>query len=208
MSTPEPAAPPLSPVVPAVFRWAGRLWLWFFGWQAVGTVPSVPKAVLIAAPHTSNWDLPFSLAVAWALGMRINFVVKASVFRFPFRGFFRWLGGIPVVRDQRASQVERIAQAMGREERIFLLIAPSGTRSQVGHWKSGFMHIARAAGVPILLCFLDFPSKRGGVGPLVTVTGNVRADMDVLRAFYAPVQGKRPENRTEIRLLEEGQGES
>ena len=192
-----------GPKVGLVLQLIGKLWLKFFGWQAVGEVPDVPRAVFIAAPHTTGWDLPFTLGVAWALGMRPSWVGKESLFRFPFGGFMRWLGGVAVVRDQKLSQVESISKAMLAEPAAFLIIAPSGTREKADHWKSGFMHIARAAQVPIMLGFLDYTKKRGGLGPTLTLSGNLKADMDRVRAFYEGIEGKYPDQHTPIRLREE-----
>lgn len=186
-----------------MLRAIGRLWLWVFGWEVEGVAPAVPRAVFVAAPHTTGWDLPFTLAVAWAMGMKVSWVGKHLLFQGPQGWFFRALGGVPVVRDQKLSQVQRIAGAMRAQERIFLIIAPSGSRARQTHWKSGFLHIAREAGAPILLAFLDYSRKRGGLGPVFTPTGNLTADMDVVRAFYKDVKGKYPHRHGVPRLAEE-----
>lgn len=186
-------------------RGCGKLWLWVARWKTVGAMPDAPRAVFIASPHTSNWDLPFALAVAWAMDIRISWAGKSSLFRFPFGWLMRGLGGIPVERGKRDNQVEKIAQAIRASERMYLVIAPSGTRSKRDHWKSGFYHIAKAADAPILLAFLDFANKRGGLGPLISVTDDVTHDMDQIRTFYAGIRGKRPERETVPRLKEESQ---
>ena len=173
------------------------------GWKAVGEVPEPRRFIIIAAPHTSNWDLPFALAVAWAMDIRISWAGKSSLFRFPFAGFMRWLGGISVERSKRDNQVEKIAQAMRAADKMYLVVAPSGTRSKRDHWKSGFYHIAKAANVPILLAFLDYERKEGGLGPLVYASDDVAHDMNQIRAFYADKRGKHPAQETVPRLKEE-----
>lgn len=184
-------------------RALGRTWLRAFGWSTHGSPPVVPKAVFVAAPHTSNWDLPFTLATAWALGVNVSWVGKRSLFRFPLGGVMRALGGIPVDRARGTSFVRRTAEVIREHERLYVLIAPSGTRSHRDRWKSGFYHLAREAEVPVLLGFLDYGRKRAGVGPLVSPDGDVRGDMDLIRAFYRDIAGKHPEKASTPRLDEE-----
>lgn len=186
-------------------RWLiGRLWLRLFGWTLEGTPPAGPKWVLIAAPHTSNWDLPFMLATAWALRVRVHWLGKHTLFRLPFGPVMRWLGGLPVDRRAPQGMVAQVVAEFARRERLVLAIPPEGTRSHRDFWKSGFYHIAAGAQVPIATGFLDFARRRCGVGPTLTVTGDVRADMDQVRAFYEPLQGKSPADKGPVRLREEG----
>ncbi len=193
-----------GPHAGSVLKAIGKAWLALFGWKLEGHVPHAPRAVFVAAPHTTGWDLPFTLAVGWAMDMRISWVAKESLFRFPFGGVMRWMGGVPVVRDKRLSQVQTLAQIVREApEGRFLIIAPSGTRQKRDHWKSGFVHISREADVPILLAFLDYEKKRGGLGPCFRLSGDLRADMDRIRAFYADVKGKYPEQTSTPRLHEE-----
>lgn len=195
--------PLVAPRVGPIRHWIGKLWLKAFGWQAVGEVPNLSHAVFVAHPHTTGWDLPFTLAVAWSLKINVSWVGKHTLFKGPWKYFFRALGGVPVDRSKRGNQVKSIAESMNREKACFLTIAPSGTRSKRDHWKSGFYYIAREANVPLLLAFLDYSKKRGGLGPVFMPSGDVRKDMDVIRAFYKGVRGKYPENESEIRLREE-----
>ena len=187
-------------------RGLGRLYLRLFGWRVEGRLPDDAKVVVIAAPHTSNWDLPFMLAVAYVLGVAPAWLGKRELFRWPFGGVMRWLGGISVDRSARRNLVQQVVDRFGAVDRLFLVIPPSGTRSRATHWRSGFYHIARGAGVPIVCAFLDYARKVGGIGPVLTPTGDVRADMHVIRRFYAPVSGRYPARTTPARLAEEDGG--
>ena len=168
-----------------------RAWLSSFGWRIDGVAPDVPKAVVVAAPHTSNWDLPFTLAVAAALGVRISWMGKHTLFRPPFGALMRAVGGLSVDRRSPGGVVGQAVDLLGRHERLFLVIAPAGTRADTDRWKTGFYRIAEGARVPIVLGFLDYGRKVGGLGKVFTPTGDVEADMDAIRAFYAPMRGKR-----------------
>ena len=181
----------------------GRLYLRLFGWRLEGVLPPIDKAVVIAAPHTSHWDLPHMLAVAWALGVRPSWLGKREIFRFPFGGLMRWFGGLPVDRRVRANLVEQAAQRFSEVNRLFLVVPPSGTRSRATHWKSGFLHIARRAGVPILCAYLDYRRRAGGIGPTIEPTGVAAIDMPGIRAFYDTITARYPELVTPVRLAEE-----
>jgi 1-acyl-sn-glycerol-3-phosphate acyltransferase len=186
-----------------VLRLLASLFLRVSGWEAEGERPAARKYVLIAAPHTSNWDLAFLLAFAWVLGVKISWMGKHTLFRGPMGAVMRALGGIPVRRSRSENLVDQMADAFARAGSLVLTVPAEGTRSYVPHWKSGFYHIARRARVPIVLGYLDYARKRGGFGPELIPTGNVREDMDEVRAFYAGVAAKHPENFGEIRLKEE-----
>jgi 1-acyl-sn-glycerol-3-phosphate acyltransferase len=186
-----------------VARSLARLFLWLYGWKVEGSLPPSVKGVAIAAPHTSNWDLPFMLAVSFQLGVRPSWLGKRELFRWPFGRFMRWLGGLPVDRGTRSNLVAQVVERFEDVDRLFLVIPPSATRGRASHWKSGFYHIARGAGVPILCAFLDYGRKVGGIGPVLRPTGEVRADMELIRTFYAGVAGLHPEFATPPYLPEE-----
>ena len=169
-----------------------RIILSLAGWRTEGQLPSIPKFVLVGAPHTSNWDLPYTLLTAFALRAPIHWMGKEAIFRRPFKGFFKWLGGIPVRRSQSHNLVEQSIQQFNRNDQLILTIAPAGTRKRVIRWKTGFYHIAWGAGVPIVLGFMDYRRKAGGIGPMVHPTGNMEADMETIQAFYDGVTGKHP----------------
>jgi 1-acyl-sn-glycerol-3-phosphate acyltransferase len=196
--------PARRPRVGPVRQLVGRAWLKAFGWHVEGGLPDAPKAVFVAAPHTSNWDLPFTLAVAWTLGTNVSWIGKESLFKPPFGPLMRALGGVAVVRDKKLNQVESIANAIRDEDDgVYVVIAPSGTRGKRDHWKTGFYRIAEKADVPILLGFLDYAGKRGGLGPALRLSGDLKKDMDAVRAFYADKLGKHPDRMTTVRLREE-----
>lgn len=184
-------------------RAIGNAFIRGMGWQAEGTRPVEKKYVLIAAPHTSNWDLFYLLAFAEHFDQRISFMMKHTVFRGPLGPLFRSLGGIPIRRDRRGNLVKDMVEAFAQRERFALVVPAEGTRSRVPYWKSGFYAIACEAGVPIIPSYLDFGRRRGGFGPPLRASGDVRADMDVIRAFYADKKGKHPERFGVPRLREE-----
>lgn len=173
--------------------WIGLIFLKFFGWRAEGRQPETPKCVFLAVPHTSYWDTPFMLACSYVMGVRLQFMVKHTMFRWPFGGFFRWLGGVPIDRRARHNVVEQCIQAFREREEFILTIPPEGTRSRVPYWKTGFYHIAHGAGVPIILGFLDFKHKVGGLGPVFWTTGDMEADVARIAQFYEGMEGRNPE---------------
>lgn len=196
----------MTSTVGPVRRAIGRAWLKTFGWRAAGPLPEgVDKAVFVAAPHTSNWDGPHMLAIAWTLGVPLRWMGKKELFRFPFRTFLRSVGGIAVDRSRPGGLVEDVAQAFEQEATMYLAIAPSGTRRGKDHIKSGFYRIAQQAGVPLVLGYLDYDKREGGCGPVIAPTGDVAADMERLRAFYAGVAARHPSRVANMRLREEGE---
>jgi 1-acyl-sn-glycerol-3-phosphate acyltransferase len=161
------------------------------GWKVEGTAPPVPKAVLIAAPHTSNWDLPYTLLLASALGIKISWMGKHTLFRPPFGTLLRTLGGVSVDRSGNKGAVQAAVDLFAEHDSLYLVIAPEGTRSQADRWKTGFYRIAEGAGVPLVLGYLDYARKVGGLGTVFTPTGDIERDMEEIRTFYAPIRGKR-----------------
>ncbi|MBW2523714.1 MAG: lysophospholipid acyltransferase family protein [Deltaproteobacteria bacterium] len=182
----------------------GELYLRLAGWTTEGRLPASSKAVFIAAPHTSNWDLPYMVAVSWAYGVKLHWLGKHTLFR-GWRGpFMRWLGGIAVDRRAPNGIVGTLVERFSECDDLYLAIAPAGTRSRADHWRSGFYHIARAAQVPVVCGFLDYRRKVGGVGPSFLLTGNVQSDMDRIRSFYRGIEGRRRGRTADVRLREEG----
>jgi 1-acyl-sn-glycerol-3-phosphate acyltransferase len=147
-------------------RWFLRL----SGWEAEGVKPRAARFVLIAAPHTSNWDLAFLLALAAGFDLRVSWMGKHALFRPPLGWLMRLAGGIPVVRHRRGDMVAQAARSFANAEKLVLVVPAEGTRDRVDHWKSGFYHIARTANVPIVLGYLDYRRRRGGFGPTLQAT--------------------------------------
>jgi len=179
----------------------GHAWLRAFGWNVEGGAPPVDKAVVVAAPHTSNWDLPFTLAIAWSLDRDVQWVGKHTLFQIPVWGrFLRTLGGVGVDRRSRNDAVKAIAHAIEERDRVLLVVPPEGTRGAATRWKTGFYWIAVEAKVPIVLGFLDYGRKRGGLAHVLEPSGDIAQDFGRLREFYAGIRGKHPERQGRIAL--------
>jgi len=173
------------------------------GWELVGDPPRDRSYVLIAAPHTSNWDLFFLLSFAFRYGVKIHWMGKRQIFRAPFGGVMKRLGGIPIDRGRRENVVEQMAKRLVTGEPMVLVVPAAGTRGPGEYWKSGFYHIANLANVPIRLGYLDFAKRHGSFGPELTPTGDIPADMDRIREFYRDKVGRHPDRQTRVRLQEE-----
>lgn len=154
---------------------------------------TLKKAVVIAAPHTSNWDFVYALACYKILNLPVKYVAKKELFRFPFSIMFKATGGIPVDRSKSVNFVDAIIQKINQSEQLYLMMAAEGTRKPVDKWKSGFYHAALGAGVPIILGYLDYKHKVAGFGEVIYPTGNKEKDMERIRRFYADKTGKNPE---------------
>ncbi len=181
-----------TPVVNSLLRGFSLAFLRLTGWTVEGALPpQAAKSVFIAAPHTSNWDLPYTLMVAFALRLNPYWMGKHTIFKAPFGPVMRWLGGIAVNRDQANNLVAVSAQAIREADGpLQLIVPPEGTRAKTRYWKTGFYYIAQTAGVPIVMAYMDYSTKRSGLGPLFQPTGDVEADMAAIKAFYAPFKGK------------------
>jgi 1-acyl-sn-glycerol-3-phosphate acyltransferase len=181
-----------TPIVNTVLRSGSSVFLKWTGWTVEGALPpGVEKCVVIAAPHTSNWDLPYTLMVAYVLRLQIYWMGKSSIFTFPFGPIMRWLGGIAVNRTQANNLVDSCAQELVKSKgAVHLVVPPEGTRSKTRYWKTGFYYIALQAQVPIVMAYMDYSRKVSGLGPLFYPTGDIEKDMVAIKAFYAPFKGK------------------
>ena len=173
-------------------RAVGRGVLRLMGWRVEGEVPDLPKFVIAVAPHTSNWDFVVGVAAMFALDLRLAFIGKHTLFRGPFAPLLRWMGGIPVDRSSAHGVVADSVEAFKRMERRILVVAPEGTRSRVAHFKSGFLHIARGAGVPVLLASFDYEARCVRFGPAFEPGEDIEEEVRKTEAFFAPIRGKRP----------------
>jgi 1-acyl-sn-glycerol-3-phosphate acyltransferase len=194
-ATTDDLVPPLPPNVPrakpnAFARWLGRSVLRLGGWRVVGTLPDVPKVVIIAAPHSSNWDGIWGFAAKLALGFDVRILGKAELFWWPLGNLLRALGVMPVDRASPHGTVQQVVDLVVDSDRIWFALAPEGTRKRVERWKTGFWKIAHGAQVPILLAYFHYPDKVIGMGPLFETTGDMEADLKAVRDWYRPWVGR------------------
>lgn len=175
-----------------LMRWLARFVFTSAGWRVEGRPPAAPKFVVIAAPHTSNWDFLYTLCLAFEYRLRPRIMMKSAWFFWPVGPVLRWLGAIPVDRSRANDVVAQSVSAFARTREMILVVPPAGTRKRVLRWKTGFYHIAHGARVPIAMGFLDYARKVGGFGPTLAPTGDIEADMRRIRNFYDPISGKYP----------------
>lgn len=170
-----------------------RFLLRLAGWRVVGELPDIKKAVIIGAYHTSNWDGVLLIMGGIALGRRIHWLGKHTLFKGLAGPFVRLLGGVPVDRTASHGAVEQVVQTYHERDEMLLALAPEGTRRRVARWKRGFYYIATGAGVPLILGAPDYPSKRIIIGPTIEPSGDIEADMVKIRAFYETTTPRFPE---------------
>ena len=176
----------------AVMRAFGRGLLRLLRWRVDGEMPNLPKFVVAVAPHTSNWDFVVGAAAMFALDLKIVFIGKHTLFVGPFGAVLRWMGGIPVDRSSPHGVVgDAVASFRGVERRI-LAITPQGTRRPVPHFKTGFLHIARGAGLPVLLAALDYEARVVRFGPTLDIGEDIDAERARIEAHFAPIRGRHP----------------
>ncbi|WP_163338728.1 lysophospholipid acyltransferase family protein [Desulfopila sp. IMCC35008] len=179
-----------TPLFPTIIKPLCKIILKIRGWELQGHPPLAPKYVLIAVPHTSNWDFPLSLAMAFVYGFDMHWMGKDSLFK-GWRGpIMRWMGGIPIVRSSSNNVVGQTIEAFNASERLVIAVPPEGTRSRVDKWKTGFYYIALGAKVPIALAFLDYERKTGGFLSSFEPTGDVDNDIARIRTCYSGIAGK------------------
>lgn len=168
------------------------------GWKLDDQSPDVPRYVLIGYPHTSNWDFVIGMLAKSAMSMPLNWVAKHSIFWGPFKYLFVAMGGIPLNRDTTQGFIQKNIEIFQQREHFVLGLMPEGTRSKADHWKSGFYHIAQGAGVPIAFAYMDYSKKIVGVGKVIQPSGDMQADMEIIREFYSDKIGRHPEKQSEI----------
>jgi 1-acyl-sn-glycerol-3-phosphate acyltransferase len=169
----------------------GRAVLRLMGWRVTGEIPDLPKFVIAVGPHTSNWDFVVGAATMFALDLRLTFIGKHTLFRWPLAGLMRWMGGVPVDRSAAHGVVGETIAAIGRVEQRVIAIAPQGTRTRGARFKSGFLHIARGARVPVVLASLDYAARCVRLGPMFTPGADVEADLARVETFFASVKGRK-----------------
>ena len=183
-----------------MLRSFGRALAALAGWKVDVPQPPPARCVIVGAPHTSNWDVVVMLLLMMVSGVKLEWLGKDSLFRGPFGRVFRWLGGIPVNRRASENVVEQMVAVFRTRETLRLAIGPEGTRHNAPYWKTGFYYIAQGAGVPILLGYADYRRRVVGIGPVLHTTGDIQADFEFIRAFYAGIVGRHPERQSTIKL--------
>ena len=184
-----------SPIISAAFHYLARFVMRLVGWRIQGVLPDIPKFVLIGAPHTSNRDFLLFLGLIFSLRANVRFMGKAELFRWPVGWFFRYCGGIAVEREKNTGLVEQMVDACNRSDKFILTIAPEGTRYHVTEWKRGFYHIAKSAGVPIVIAVVDGKHKELRIGQIFHPTDDVEADMKTIQEFFKGVVGINPRRK-------------
>ncbi len=175
-------------------KYFAQFWFWVFGWEVAAKKPDLDKYVLIIAPHTSNWDFFIGWGARSILELKSNFLIKDSIIKLPVIGsFVRSIGGRAVDRSRNTKMVDQIAEMYERESQFVITITPEGTRSFVPEWKTGFYRIAMKANVPIQMVAFDFEQKKVFFRELFYPTGDVDADMELIKAYYRQYKGRHPE---------------
>lgn len=184
-----------TPILSAWFHYVARFFMRLFGWRIDGRLPDIPKFVLIGAPHTSNWDFVLFLGVVFSLRVNVHFMGKVELFRSPIGWFFRYCGGIPVDRKKSTGLVEQTVKAIQESKEFILVITPEGTRHQVVEWKRGFYHIAKEAGIPIVIGIVDGRHKTVQLGQVFHPTGDIEADMKAIQSYFTGAVGIHPRKK-------------
>ena len=195
MNDTDAIVPPIPPNMPRVkpsriARWLGRTALRLGGWRIVGPVPDVAKAVMIVAPHSSNWDGFWGMAAKLALGLEVRVLGKTQLFWWPLGPVLRRLGAIPVDRSSPQGVIEQAIAIIQGFDRIWFTLTPEGTRKRVDKWKAGFWKIAHTANVPIVMAYFDYPDRIIGIHQVFHTSDNLPQDMAQIREWYRPWRGK------------------
>ena len=175
------------------FQWLGKVFLGSLGWQIIGKIPHEEKIIIIAAPHTSNWDFIIAIAALFALNVNLKWLGKNSLFFIGVAWFFKWLGGIPVNRENPNLLIDYVVKTVEKEKGLIIGIAPEGSRKKVGRWKSGFLRIATLTGSKILFLSIDAPSKTLKIGNLFKPTGDNEKDISFVMNYFKQFKGINPD---------------
>lgn len=170
----------------------GRFLFKLIGWKMEGDIPNVAKVVIIAAPHTSNWDFVIGMIVIFALGLRLHWLGKHTLFNGPLAPLMRWLGGLAVNRTAAHGAVKQVVDEFKRRQQFILAIAPEGTRKKVSQWKTGFYYIAEQAHVPILPVTINYHRQAIQICPVMIPSGDIDTDLPVLQSYFSSEMGKKP----------------
>jgi 1-acyl-sn-glycerol-3-phosphate acyltransferase len=183
-----------------VFYFIGKYGMKLLGWKVEGSLPDLPQMVIIAAPHTSNWDFLYMMGAAYVLRAKFSWMGKDNLFKGPFGIIMRWFGGLPVNRRVHTNLVGQVVEHFRTNKKLILVIPPEGTRKKTDHWHSGFYYIAKEAGVPLVLAYIDYKRRVVGIGPTINPSEDIQTDMAVIKPFYSQFTGKHPERMGDIRI--------
>ena len=176
-----------------ILRKIARFGINISGWTIKGKVPDEERIVIIAAPHTSNWDFILAMLAIFGLNIKVRWLGKHSIFKPGFKKFFEWLGGIPVYRDNPSSLIENVVNIVKKERSIVIAMTPEGTRNKVKRWKTGFLRIAKQTHSKILLISIDAPTKSIEIGKIFNPTGNSEEDLAYIQKYYSSFRGIKPQ---------------
>lgn len=171
------------------------------GWKLDEQLPAHKRYVLIAYPHTSNWDFVLGMLAKWSMNLPLNWVAKHSMFWGPFKPLFIAMGGVPLNREKSSGFIQKNIELFAQREHFVLGLMPEGTRSKTDRWKTGFYHIAHGANVPVVLAYLDYKNKTLGIGAMLQPSGDIHADFEIIKAFYQDKTGYRPDNQSDMRIV-------
>ena len=163
------------------------------GWTIKGIVPDEERIVIIAAPHTSNWDFVLAMLAIFGLNIKLRWLGKHTIFKPGFKNFFKWLGGIPVYRDNPSNLIDNVVKIVKREKSIVIAMTPEGTRKKVKRWKTGFLRIAKQTQSKILLISIDAPTKSIEIGKIFSPTGDSEEDLEFIQKYYSSFRGINPQ---------------
>ncbi len=185
-----------TPIISFFLRFISNSIMRMVGWRVEGKLPDIPKYIIIGAPHTSNWDFLLFLGVIFNLKADVRYMGKSELFRNPLFGwFFYWCGGIPVDRKKSTGLVEQTVEACNRSEKFIMTIAPEGTRHGVKEWKRGFYHIAKGAGIPVVMAIVDARRKSMRVGQVFHLTDDMEADIKTIQSYFDGTTGINPNKK-------------
>ena len=176
-----------------ILRKIGRFGINISGWTVKGQVPDEERIVIIAAPHTSNWDFILAMLAIFGLNIKLRWLGKHSIFKPGFKNFFKWLGGIPVYRDNPSTLIENVVDIVKKEKSIVIAMTPEGTRKKVKRWKTGFLRIAKQTQSKILLISIDAPTKSIEIGKIFNPTGDSEEDLEFIQKYYSSFRGINPQ---------------